>query len=233
MPTSWCPVVVGKPMLIILLGVGVDSYEAFWPDGAWAQWWNNDVFDTHYYEHADEAHELVDHSLLFWTAAAFCLPLIRFGDWSAPLVHCLRWGGGLVLTFLLLTLGGLLLTLGLGGLGLAEACLTFLLFILGVWSVILSAETCPILTHHRCMYIWSRYICVILSLAPPRGMTRRSSLGGCRTSSLPCPFSSCTGIGSGATCAWARLLAKACRFLAFLCVVVLQCFPVFGRWGVV
>ena len=107
-------VFVGKPMLIILHGVGVDSYEAFWPDGAWAQWWNNDVFDTHYYEHADEAHDLVDHSLLFWTAAAFCLPLIRFGGWSAPLVHCLRWGGGLVLTFLLLTLGGLL-TLGLGG----------------------------------------------------------------------------------------------------------------------
>ena len=139
-------------MLIILLGVGVDSYEAFWPDGAWAQWWNNDVFDTHYYEHADEAHELVDHSLLFWTAAAFCLPLIRFGGWSAPLVHCLRWGGGLALTSLLLTLGGLLLTLGLGGLGLAEACLTFLLFILGVWSVILSAETCPSLMLHRCMF---------------------------------------------------------------------------------
>ena len=29
-------VFVGKPMLIILLGVGVDSYEAFWPEGAWA-----------------------------------------------------------------------------------------------------------------------------------------------------------------------------------------------------
>ena len=37
--------------------------------------------------------------------------------------------------------------------------LTFLLFTLGVWSVILSAETCPSLMHHRCMYTWSRDIC--------------------------------------------------------------------------
>ena len=46
----------------------------------------------------------------------------RLGGGNA-LVHCLGWGGlGLALTFLLLTLVGLLLTLGLGGLGLAEAC---------------------------------------------------------------------------------------------------------------
>ena len=37
--------------------------------------------------------------------------------------------------------------------------LTFLLFTLGGWSVILSAETCPSLMHHRCMYTWSRDIC--------------------------------------------------------------------------
>ena len=151
-------VFVGKPMLIILHGVGVGSYKAFWPDGAWATWSMQDVFDNHVYEITEEGSDLANHALLFWTAVA----LIRWGGrgrmglracLDTPLVHCLGWGGlGLALTFLLLTLGGLLLTLGLGGLGLAEACLTFLLFILGVWSVILSAETCPSLMLHRCMF---------------------------------------------------------------------------------
>ena len=123
-------VFVGKPMLIILLGVGVDSYEAFWPDGAYATWYKNGVFNTHVYEITDEPNDLANHSLFFWTAVALRLPLFRLGGGrrglgplDAPLVHCLGWGGlGLALTFLLLTLGGLLLTLGLGGLGLAEAC---------------------------------------------------------------------------------------------------------------
>ena len=63
-------VFVGKPMLIILLGVGVDSYEAFWPEGAWATWFVEDVFDTHIYEITDERDDLAKHSLFFWTAVA-------------------------------------------------------------------------------------------------------------------------------------------------------------------
>ena len=73
-------VFVGKPMLIILLGVGVDSYEAFWPEGAFATWYNNDLFKTHTYEITDERDDLANHSLFFWTAVAtvasdlgFCL----------------------------------------------------------------------------------------------------------------------------------------------------------------
>ena len=58
--------------------------------------------------------------------------------------------------------------------------------------------------------------CLCQSFAPPRGTTRRSSLGGCRASRSPCSSSSCTGPRWGATCAWARLLAAACRFLASL-----------------
>ena len=68
-------VFVGKPMLIILLGVGVDSYEAFWPDGAWATWYTQDVFDNHVYEITEEGCDLANHALLFWTAVA----LIRWG----------------------------------------------------------------------------------------------------------------------------------------------------------
>ena len=114
LPTSWCPVVVGKPMLIILLGVGVDSYEAFWPDGAWAQWWNNDVFDTHYYENTDEAHDLADHSLLFWTAAAFCLPLIRF--WGLERASCSLFevGWWACLDIPLAHIGGIVVNFGVG-----------------------------------------------------------------------------------------------------------------------
>ena len=63
-------VFVGKPMLIILLGVGVDSYQAFWPEGAWATWFVEDVFDTHIYEITDERDDLANHSLFFWTAVA-------------------------------------------------------------------------------------------------------------------------------------------------------------------
>ena len=47
-------VFVGKPMLIIFLGAGVDSYEAFWPEGAWAMWYDVVVFNTHVYEITDE-----------------------------------------------------------------------------------------------------------------------------------------------------------------------------------
>ena len=84
MPTGWCPVVVGKPMLIILLGVGVDSYEAFWPEGAWATWFTDDVFTTHAYEITDEPCDLANHSLFFWTAVAtvylgFCLVASELG----------------------------------------------------------------------------------------------------------------------------------------------------------
>ena len=62
-----------------------------------------------------------------------------------------------------------------------------------------------------------RYLCHLpLSLAPRRGTTRRSSLDGCRVSRSPCISSSCTGKCPGATCAWARLLATACKFLASL-----------------
>ena len=68
-------VFVGKPMLIILHGVGVDSYEAFWPDGAWATWYMQDVFDNHVYEITEEGSDLANHALLFWTAVA----LIRWG----------------------------------------------------------------------------------------------------------------------------------------------------------
>ena len=63
-------VFVGKPMLIILLGVGVDSYEAFWPEGAWATWYVDDLFNTHTYEITDERDDLANHSLFFWTAVA-------------------------------------------------------------------------------------------------------------------------------------------------------------------
>ena len=112
--------------------------------------------------------------------------------------------------------------------------LTFLLFTLGVWSVILSAEMCPSLMHHRCMYTWSRDICatslchlrlpeerrgeavlvdvgrqdghVLLRLVPENGGGRRVLGQGC-------------------------LQAHAGSSLP--CVVVSQCFPVFGRWGVV
>ena len=87
-------VFVGKPMLIILLGVGVDSYEAFWPDGAWATWFVEDVFDTHIYEITDERDDLANHSLFFWTAVA----LIRLGGG--------RRGLGLALTRLLFIVWG-------------------------------------------------------------------------------------------------------------------------------
>ena len=109
-------------MLIILLGVGVDSYEAFWPEGVYATWFKNDVFYTHAYEITDELNDLANHSLFFWTAVALRLPLFRLGGGrrglgplDAPLVHCLGWGGlGLALTFLLLTLGGIVVNFGVG-----------------------------------------------------------------------------------------------------------------------
>ena len=169
-----------SPCLLFCSVFGVDSDEAFCPDDAWFKWW--DVMETMYFDITTEIHDLGDHHLLFWTAAAAAaalrLPLIRLGGGSAPLVRCLMWGGGLALTFLLLTSGGSSSTSGSGGSGLAEACLTFLLFIFGVWSVILSAEACPSLMHHRCVYTWSRDVCVILSLVPPRGVGRRGPLGG-------------------------------------------------------
>ena len=87
-------VFVGKPMLIILLGVGVDSYEAFWPDGAWATWFAKDVLNTHIYEITDERDDLAKHSLFFWTAVA----LIRLGGG--------RRGLGLALTRLLFIVWG-------------------------------------------------------------------------------------------------------------------------------
>ena len=62
-------------MLIILLGVGVDSYEAFWPEGSYATWWSWSVFDNHTYEITEEGQDLANHSLFFWTAVA----LIRWG----------------------------------------------------------------------------------------------------------------------------------------------------------
>ena len=106
-------VFVGKPMLIILLGVGVDSYEAFWPLGTTATWYDRGVFNTHWYDITAEPHDLANHNLFFWIAVALRLPLFRLeggrrglGPLGAPLVHCLGWGGlGLALTFLLLTLG--------------------------------------------------------------------------------------------------------------------------------
>ena len=63
-------VFVGKPMVISLLGVGVDPYEAFWPDGAWATWYVDGVFNTHTYEITGEHNDLANHSLFFWTAVA-------------------------------------------------------------------------------------------------------------------------------------------------------------------
>ena len=68
-------VFVGKPMLIILHGVGVDSYEAFWPEGAWGMWYDVVVFNTHVYEITEEKCDLANHALFFWTAVA----LIRWG----------------------------------------------------------------------------------------------------------------------------------------------------------
>ena len=64
MPTSLCPVVVRAP-----------SYEAFWPEGSSGTWYNQDVYDTHWYEITDEPGDLANHSLLFWTAVALRLPL--------------------------------------------------------------------------------------------------------------------------------------------------------------
>jgi hypothetical protein len=87
-------VFVGKPMLIILLGVGVDSYEAFWPEGAWATWFVGDVLNTHIYEITDERDDLANHSLFFWTAVAE----IRLGGG--------RRGLGLALTRLLFIVWG-------------------------------------------------------------------------------------------------------------------------------
>ena len=56
---------------------------------------------------------------------------------------------------------------------------------------------------------------LFLSLAPPRGVSRRGSLGGCRACQVPCSFSWCTGTGL-TTSACTRLLADPCRFLAVL-----------------
>ena len=64
-----------------MLGVGVDSYQAFWPEGAEAAWFDRGVMMSHVYEITEENGDLANHALFFWTAR---LP-------SAPLVHC--WGG--------------------------------------------------------------------------------------------------------------------------------------------
>ena len=84
-------VFVGKPMLIILLGVGVDSYEAFWPEGTYAKWYLDSVFKTHTYEITDERDDLANHSLFFWTAVALRLPLLRLGEGTRLLF--IVWGG--------------------------------------------------------------------------------------------------------------------------------------------
>ena len=62
--------------VIILLGVGVDSYEAFWPEGARATWFEYYLFSTHTYEITDERDDLANHSLFFWTAVALRLPFL-------------------------------------------------------------------------------------------------------------------------------------------------------------
>ena len=102
-----------------MLGVGVDSYVALWPEGAWATWSVDDVFNTHIYEITDERDDLANHTLFFWTAVA----LIRLGGGrmglraclGAPLVHCLGVGWlRACLDIPLAHIGGIVVNFGVG-----------------------------------------------------------------------------------------------------------------------
>ena len=76
----------------------------------------------------------------------------------------------------------------------------------------------------------ARYLCHLpLSLAPPRGTTRRSSLGGCRASRSPCSSSSCTGKWWGADVCLGKVACRRMqvpRFLAWLFHNVSPCLDV-------
>ena len=92
--------------------VGVDSYEAFWPEGAWATWFVDDVFNTHTYEITDEKDDLANRSLFFWTAVALRLPVIRLGGGTCSLFG-VRWLRA-CLDIPLAHIGGIVVNFGVG-----------------------------------------------------------------------------------------------------------------------